>query len=409
MVLQRRRIEAEARGQSMRDTDVEVRGSSLKGRHVLLGVSGGIAAVDTVRLARELRRHGANVSVIMTPSAQQVITPMAVRWACQGEVITDWDGDLTALSGFDAVLVTPATRNLIASFIHGVMNGPLLMALAAARGRNCPIMMVPSMHNDLANDPVTDDLVIDCAKSGVKVLWGPEEEGKRKTPNHEEIVARLGNFINKNSTSVVVTLGATRSSIDDVRYVQNTSSGRTGYKIADDLYRHGMDVTCVSGVTNSKKPSWLSLDISCPDPDEMLKELKALTKDRIDVWIHAAAVLDYIIPEPVEGKIASLQGELEIQLSEGVKHINELKKLCEGSTRIGFKLESGIKQKDLVHRAHAQIQNAGMTATIANRMEDYGKEGKPRGWLVDAQGAHFVLETEEDMCEAIRSVIENNR
>jgi len=409
MVLHRRRIEAEARGHGMRDTDVEVRGSSLKGRHVLLGVSGGIAAVDTVRLARELRRHGANVSVIMTPSAQQVITPMAVRWACQGEVITDWDGDLTALSGFDAVLVTPATRNLIASFIHGVMNGPLLMALAAARGRNCPIMMVPSMHNDLANDPVTDDLVIECAKSGVKVLWGPEEEGKRKTPNHQEIVARLGNFVNKNSTSVVVTLGATRSSIDDVRYVQNTSSGRTGYKIADDLYRHGMDVTCVSGVTNSKKPSWLSLDINCPDPDEMLKELKALTKDRIDVWIHAAAVLDYIIPEPVEGKIASLQGELEIQLIEGSKHINELKKLCEGSTRIGFKLESGIKQKDLVHRAHAQIQNAGMTATIANRMEDYGKEGKPRGWLVDAQGAHFVLETEEDMCEAIRSVIDNNR
>lgn len=398
-----------ARAQNMRDTDVEIRGSSLKGRHVLLGVSGGIAAVDTVRLARELRRHGADVSVIMTPSAQQVITPMAVRWACQGEVITDWDGDLTALSGFDAVLVTPATRNIIASFIHGVMNGPLLMALAAARGRNCPIMMVPSMHNDLANDPVTEDLVIECVKSGVKVLWGPEEEGKRKTPNHEEIVARLGNLVNKNSTSVVVTLGATRSSIDDVRYVQNTSSGKTGYKIADDLYRHGMDVTCVSGVTTCKKPNWLSLDINCPDPDEMLRELKALAKDRIDVWIHAAAVLDYIIPEPVEGKIASLQGALDIQLTEGAKHIKELRELCEGSTRIGFKLESGIKQKDLVYRAHAQIQTAGMTATIANRMEDYGKEGKPRGWLIDAHGANFVLETEDDMCEAIRSVIENNR
>ena len=164
----------------MRDTDVEVRGDSLSGRHILLGVTGGIAAVDTVRLARELRRHGAKISVIMTPSAQEVITPMAVRWACQGEVITDWDGDLTALSGFDAVLVAPATRNLIASFIHGLMNGPLLMALSAARGRGSPIMMVPSMHNDLANDPVTEDLVIQCVKSGVQVLWGPEEEGKRK-------------------------------------------------------------------------------------------------------------------------------------------------------------------------------------------------------------------------------------
>ena len=393
----------------MRDTDVEVRGSSLSGRRVLLGVTGGIAAVDTVRLARELRRHGAEVSVIMTPSAQEIITPMAVRWASQGEVVTDWDGDLSALSGFDAVLVTPATRNLIASFIHGLMNGPLLMALSAARGRGCPIMMVPSMHNDLANDPVTEDLVLQCAKQGIKVLWGTEEEGKRKTPNHEEIVARLGNLVNSNGTSVVVTLGATRSAIDDVRYVQNTSSGKTGYLIADDLYRHGMDVTCVSGVTTVSKPDWLPLDIKCPEPDQMLEELKALAKDRIDVWIHAAAVLDYIIPEPVEGKIASLQGDLNIQMKEGAKHIGELKDLCEGATRIGFKLESGIKQKDLVHRAHAQIQTAGMNATIANRMEDYGKEGMPRGWLVDSHGAHFILEKESDMCNAIRSVIENNR
>ena len=82
----------------MRDTDVEVRGNSLRGKHILLGVTGGIAAVDTVRLARELRRHGAKVSVIMTPSAQEIITPMAVRWASQGDVITDWDGDLTGLS-----------------------------------------------------------------------------------------------------------------------------------------------------------------------------------------------------------------------------------------------------------------------------------------------------------------------
>ena len=77
--------------------------------------------------------------------------------------------------------------------------------------------------------------------------------------------------------------------------------------------------------------------------------------------------------------------------------------------RIGFKFESGIKQKDLVHRAHAQIKTANMTATIANRLEDYGKEGAPRGWLVDSHGAHFILKTELDMCSAIRSIIENNR
>ena len=393
----------------MRDTDVEIRGSSLKGLHILLGVTGGIAAVDTVRLAREIRRHGGKVTVIMTKSAQKVITPMAVRWACQGDVITDWDGDLNSLERFDAILVAPATRNLIASFIHGLMNGPLLMSLSAARGRGVPIMMAPSMHNDLATDPITHDLVEECSKLGVRVLWGPVEEGKRKNPSHHEIVARLCNLVNKNQTSVVVTLGATRTAIDDIRYVQNTSSGRTGYVIADDLYRHGMDVTCVSGVTSVEKPMWIDLDIQCLDPNEMLLELKTLAKDKIDVWVHTAAVLDYVIEEQIEGKIASLQGDLNIEMKEGAKHILELKDLCKGAVRIGFKFESGIKQKDLVHRAHAQIKTANMTATIANRLEDYGKEGAPRGWLVDSHGAHFILKTELDMCSAIRSIIENHR
>ena len=101
---------------AIRDTDVEISGSSLAGLRIVLGISGGIAAVDTVRLARELRRHGAELTVIMTKSAQNIITPLAVRWASQCEVITDWDGDLSALDEFDGILVAPATRNLMAGY-----------------------------------------------------------------------------------------------------------------------------------------------------------------------------------------------------------------------------------------------------------------------------------------------------
>ncbi len=113
---------------AVRDTDVEVRGSALAGRRVVLGVSGGIAAVDTVRIARELRRQGAEITVIMTTAAQRIITPLAVRWATQGEVITDWDGDMEALNTADGVLVVPTTRDTLASSLHGLQNGPLLMA-----------------------------------------------------------------------------------------------------------------------------------------------------------------------------------------------------------------------------------------------------------------------------------------
>ena len=394
---------------AMKDTDVELRGNSLAGKKILLGVSGGIAAVDTVRLARELRRHGASVSVMMTHSAQKIITPLAVEWATQSEVITQWESDLSALDEVDGILIAPATRDLLASYIHGLQHGPILMSLSAARSRNCPVMMIPSMHADLADDPVTSDLVVEVQKLGISVYWGKEQEGKRKTPPHDEIVARFAHYINQfnnNRKSVVVTLGATRSPIDDVRFVQNTSSGKTGYQIADYLYRHGHDVTCVSGVTSFPKPEWLPLDINAETPESMLLELTALTNDKIDAWIHSAAVLDYVVDDPAQGKLASQQGPLKVSLIESPKHILELKEKCRGAVRIGFKLETGIKQKELVRRAVAQLEYAEMTAVIANRLEDITDESKPRAYLVDKSGADFTLPTMHDVCAAIESVVE---
>ena len=133
--------------------------------------------VDTVRIARELRRQGAEITVIMTASAQRIITPLAVRWATQGEVITDWDGDMEALNTADGVLVVPTTRDTLASSLHGLQNGPLLMALSVARSRGTPVLMVPSMHIDLANDPITSELVDRARTEGINVLWGEEAEG----------------------------------------------------------------------------------------------------------------------------------------------------------------------------------------------------------------------------------------
>jgi len=394
---------------AMRDTDVEIRGDSLAKKRILLGVSGGIAAVDTVRLARELRRHGAIVSVMMTHSAQKIISPLAIEWATQSPVITDWESDLTALEEVDGILIAPTTRDLMASYLHGLQHGPILMALSAARTRDCPVMMIPSMHADLANDPVTTEIVDEVRHKGIEVHWGDEEEGKRKTPPHEEIVARFANYVNSRKNhrkSVVITLGATRSPIDDIRFIQNTSSGSTGFAIADDLFRHGHDVTCVKGITSVMTPNWLPLIIQADSPEEMLKELFALSNDEIEAWVHSAAVLDYVVENSAEGKLASQQGPLDVKLIESPKHILELTQKCQGSVRIGFKLETGIKQKELVRRALAQIEYAKMTAVVANRLEDINDSSKPRAYLVDKTGSDFMLQTISDMCTAVRTLIE---
>ena len=131
---------------------------------------------------------------MMTHSAQKIITPLAVEWATQTNVITDWESDLSALDEVDGILISPATRDLLASYLHGLQHGPILMSLSAARSRECPVMMVPSMHADLADDPVTNDLVEEVQKLGIKVHWGEEQEGKRKTPGQVEIVARLAHL-----------------------------------------------------------------------------------------------------------------------------------------------------------------------------------------------------------------------
>jgi len=138
----------------------------------------------------------------------------------------------------------------------------------------------------------------------------------------------------------------------------------------------------------------------------MLNELKALSNDEIDAWIHSAAVLDYVVESPAEGKLASQQGPLNVKLVESPKHILELKDKCKDSVRIGFKLETGIKQKELVRRAVAQLEYAGMTAVIANRLEDLTDENRPRAYLVDKTGADFTLESMLDVCEAISTVID---
>ena len=117
-------------------------------------------------------------------------------------------------------------------------------------------------------------------------------------------------------------------------------------------------------------------------------------------------MLDYLITDPAEGKVASGSDGLQIDLAPGPKHIDALREACQGAVRIGFKLETGIKQKELVRRAVAQVERAGMTAVIANRLEDLGDDTRPRGHLVDATGADFALHTERDLVEAIRRLIE---
>jgi len=292
------------------DVDVELASNSLEGKKILVGISGGIAVVDSVRLLRELRRHGAEPIVIMTQTSQEIISPLAIEWASQTPIITDWDYNMAQLGEVDGVLVCPATRYTIASHIHGIMDSPLQMALSASRGRGVPIMFVPSMHGSLSSDPITDDLCTELIDAGHHMLWGASEEGRRKQPDVGNIVAEFSHILNsqlEDRASVLVTLGATRSGIDSVRWVQNTSSGKTGWLVSDYLYRMGHKVKVVHGETKSPPPPFLKDNIYLSNPEEMLESLLTIAKSQNapDSWIHCAAVLDYVTTEVSNEKVKS--------------------------------------------------------------------------------------------------------
>ena len=386
-----------------RDIDVELHSNALEGKNVALGVSGGIAATETVRLCRELRRHGASVSVIMTTAATKVITPLAVEWASQSPVICDWSAEMSQLERFDAVLVTPASRNFISRYVNGMMDHPLLMTCSAARARGTPIVLVPSMHKDLFDDPVTQDLL--DSVSDASIILGPFEEGRYKQPNPIQIVAELCNRVNAQNASmhIAITLGANRAPIDSVRAIQNASSGQTGWYIAEYLHRFGHTVTVIAGKTSADPSFTLPNVIRAGSPDAMLAECIVVAESKPDGWIHAAAVLDYYT-ESLEGKKASGDNEWILELQPGPKHISELTAHVGDARRIGFKLETNVTLDQLHQRAITQIETYGVDATVANIMEQMHEPDSPRAYFVTVDGV-AELHNMNDMCESILDVL----
>ena len=392
------------------DTGVAVHSDALAGKRVLLAITGGIAAVESVRLARELRRHQAELTVVMSSESTKIVTPLAVSWAADVPVLEGWDSEMAQLEGHDLVLVAPATRNTISKHIHGIIDSPLMMALSAARGRGAKMCFVPSMHQDLFDDPVTQDLLDALDVEGSQVLVNEVEEHKRKQLDPVAIVAEVCHLANESphSKKVAITLGANRAPIDAVRAIQNASSGRTGWLIAEYLHRMGHEVICIAGKTSATPSFTLPEVVRDGTPDGMLQLCKQVAQgEHPDVWIHAAAVLDYYT-EAEEGKKASGADSWSLELTQGPKHISELAPFVSGSTRIGFKLESGVSSDALIARARAQIERYSIDAVIANIMEEMNDPDQIRARVVHSNGDVDEVIDDRELCEAINHLISNH-
>jgi phosphopantothenoylcysteine decarboxylase/phosphopantothenate--cysteine ligase len=347
---------------------------TLDGRELILGVTGSIAAYKAVYLLRELTRRGARVTVCLSEHAREFVGPLTFRTLSGRPVLTnlfDPQSDaavehVTLAEQAAALVVAPATANLLAKAAHGIADDFLTTVLLAVR---CPVVMAPAMDGGMWLHPAVVANVAALRARGVTVIEpdaGALASGlnaRGRLPEIDAIVeAVLGALTPARDLAgerVVVTAGPTREPIDPVRYISNRSSGRMGYALAAAAARRGAQVVLVAGPTALTPPP-ATVFVPVQTAEEM-REAVLQHAARASVVIKAAAVADYRVRHPAEQKIKGKR-DLTLELTPNPDILAEVAARAGGAFIVGFAAETN----DVVANARAKLAAKGIDLLVAN-------------------------------------------
>ncbi|MCF7965020.1 MAG: bifunctional phosphopantothenoylcysteine decarboxylase/phosphopantothenate--cysteine ligase CoaBC [Methylobacter tundripaludum] len=321
-------------------------------KHILLAVSGGIAAYKSAELVRLLRKQGAAVRVVMTRSAMQFVSPLTFQ-ALSGNTVhselLDADeehamGHISLARWADALIIAPATANTIAKCSHGLADDLLSTLYLAA---TCPVYVAPAMNQAMWHKPVTQENIQKLKSHGVTVI-GPEQGdqacgetgfGRMSEPAEicrrlmaEPAAQRLAGF------KVLISAGPTREPLDPVRYITNRSSGKMGYALAAAALKAGAKVTLVSGPVSLPSPANVEL-ISVETAAQMHAAVLSEAAEH-DIYIGAAAVADYSPVLPEQQKIKKQAGQTTLILQKTRDILAEVAQLPNRPFTVGFAAET---------------------------------------------------------------------
>ena len=354
------------------------------GRRVVLGVTGGIAAYKSIQVARDLKRLGATVDVVLTRSAQKFVAPLSFEGVTGRPALTDlWSVEGAALHlklgrDADVVCIAPATADLLARAAQGRADDLITTTLLATRA---PVVLCPAMNDGMFSHPqvqenlahVRDTLGYSIAGPAVGPLAVGEGVGRGRMLEPWQILEHIGRALasdaNWTGRRVVVTGGPTREPLDPVRYLGNRSSGRMGYSIAQAAWRRGASVTLVSGPTTLADPEGVDM-VRVETAREMYEAVESVLPEA-DVSVFSAAVADFRPLDPSAGKIKKQRtdGELSIALTENpdVSAGTQAKRRAD-SVVVGFALETD----DVLANARGKLERKGFDFLVAN---DAGEAG----------------------------------
>jgi phosphopantothenoylcysteine decarboxylase/phosphopantothenate--cysteine ligase len=370
---------------------------------VVLCVTGSVAAVETVKLARDLKRKGFQVKCFMSDGACDIINPYALEFATGETVVTNLTGKIEHVkyADEDLILVAPATANIISKFAYKIADNPINTLLVTASGYGTPIIFVPSMHHSMYR--AVDENIQKLKSEGVVFVEPKEEENKAKFPSIENIILQVQKATSTDQLkgqNVLVSAGGTYEDIDPIRGITNRSSGKMGLELAKEAFRRGADVTLVTGRMDVDVPNIFN-NIKVESTQEMQIELGKILHDQ-DIFIAAAAVSDFAM-EKQESKISS-KDNLSLKLKPTPKIINKAKKYNPELYLVGFKAEYNVSNDQLLDSARKRMNESGADLMVAN---DVSIEGAGFGSdqnkvvLIDDDVLEVPLSTKEEISAVI--------
>jgi len=398
----------------------------MKGRKVIVGVTGGIAAYKAAELVRLLVKEGAVTKVAMTHHATKFITPLTLETLSGNRVVADMWGPgthpldhITWGQESDLIIVAPATANFIGKMAHGIGDDFLSTLVIAATAR---VLVCPSMNTQMyLSHAVQENLRILRARGCAILEPGSGElachtDGPGRLPEPEDIVEEARTLLSRQDLSgrrILVTAGATLEPLDPVRYMSNRSSGKMGYALARAAKRRGAKVTLVSGPTALKPPRDVAL--SRVKTAEEMRQVVLAECQQVDVIIKAAAVLDWRPKETAEHKIKKGGGVQTLELVETPDILAELgcSRGNSGCVLVGFAAET----QDLIANAQEKLKKKNLDLIVVNDVsrEDAGFEADTNAVKIVYRDGHMEelplmpkQEVADQLLDRIRILLEKS-
>ena len=357
--------------------------SILSGKKILLGVTGGIAAYKTPLIVRLLVKHGAEVKVVMTPSATDFVTPLTLSTLSQNPVVSsfteegvgdhaNWNNHVDLALWADLMLIAPATSNTLSSMAHARCNNLLLACYLSAQ---CPVFIAPAMDLDMYAHPANQKNMAKLQSFG-HVIFPAQEgflasglEGKGRMMEPEDIIGALINSLEKDAPlygkSVLITAGPTHEAIDPVRFIGNHSSGKMGFALAEEAARLGANVVLVSGPT-ALSPKNNQIELIRVVSAKQMHAAVFQHYHTVDIAIAAAAVADFTPADPAQQKIKKKSGLPTINLIPTVDILADMGEQKKKQFLLGFALET----ENELDNAKAKCTKKNADAIVLNSLID---------------------------------------